>query len=83
MTKWFDVFTDRLEVVLKMETRTIAYIDPNEDILDIEVETAANRSMEENLMAYCEFIIANYAMAEIDVLNYPVSREIYYVEHEY
>ncbi len=65
-----------------MNIRTIANIDPKEDLLDIEAELAASRSMEENLMAYCENIIAHYAMAGIDVLSYPIKREIYFIEDE-
>ncbi len=66
-----------------MNTRKIDYIDQNEDLLDIEVEQALARTMEENFRVYCELIISNYAMAGIDVLNYPVKREIYYIEDEY
>ncbi|MCK5279319.1 MAG: hypothetical protein KAK04_12285 [Cyclobacteriaceae bacterium] len=65
-----------------MNTRTIYYIDENEDYLDAEVELAISRTMEENFEAYCETIIANYAMMNIYVVDYPVKREIYYIDDE-
>ena len=65
-----------------MNTRTIYYIDENEDYLDIEVEIALSRTLEKNFEAYCETIIANYALMNIDVVNYPVKREIYYIGDE-
>ncbi len=66
-----------------MNTRTIYYIDENEDYLDAEVEIAVSRTPGENLNAYCEMIISNYAMMGIDVTDYPVKKEIYYIEDEY
>ncbi len=65
-----------------MNTRTIYYIDENEDYLDAEVELAISRTMEENFEAYCETLIANYAMMNIYVVDYPVKREIYFIEDE-
>lgn len=65
-----------------MKTRQIKYIDPEEDILEQEVSWAANLSMEECFTEYCKHIISNYAIAGIDVLNYPVKRVIYYIEDE-
>ncbi len=61
-----------------MNSREIQYADPEEDILQIEVDIALNRTMEENFKAYCDTIVALYAMAEIDVENYPVKRVIAY-----
>ncbi len=63
-----------------MNTRKIQYADPEEDLLQIEVDIAIARSMEENFQAYCETIVALYAMAEIDVLNYPIKRCIAYAD---
>ncbi len=63
-----------------MKTRNIGYIDPNEDPLDIEVDIALKSIMAERFRAFCEMIAANYAMIQIDVVNYPVKREIYYIE---
>ncbi len=65
-----------------MNTRTIYYIDENEDHLDAEVKIASSRTLNENLKAYCEAIQANYAMMNIDLANYPVEREIYYIEDD-
>ncbi len=65
-----------------MDTRSIYYINEKEDPLSIEVELALSRSMEKNFEAYCEAIIANYAMMNIDVVNYPVKRDIYYKDDE-
>ncbi len=65
-----------------MNTRTIYYIDENEDYLDIEVEIALSRTPEKKFEAYCETIIANYALMNIDIVNYPVKREIYYIGDE-
>jgi len=66
-----------------MSTRSIYYIDENEDPLKEEIELALSRTPEENMKAYCEAIIANYAMMGIDVVNYPVTRKIYYIEDEH
>ena len=65
-----------------MNTRTIKYADPNEDLLQIEVDLALNQSMEERFKAYCDTIVALYAMAEIDVVKYPIKRVISYVNEE-
>lgn len=65
-----------------MNKRTIYYIDEKQDYLDDEVELALSRTIEKNFETFCETIIANYAMMEIDVVNYPVKREIYYIKDE-
>jgi len=65
-----------------MNTRTIYYIDEKEGYLVHEVALALNRTLDQNLEAYCETVIANYAMMNIDVVNYPVTRVIYYLEDE-
>ena len=62
------------------QTRTIGYIDENEDLLELEVQQAATRTMEENFAIYCEAIAAQYAMMGIDVYNYKPERIIYYIE---
>lgn len=66
-----------------MNTRTIYYIDKTEDPLELEVELALSRTPRQNLEAFCETVIANYAMMGIDVINYPVKRVIYYLDDEY
>jgi len=65
-----------------METRTIYYIDENVDYIDDEVQLALSRTMEENLNLFCETLISNYAMMDIDVINYPVKRDIQFVKDE-
>ncbi len=65
-----------------METRTIYYIDENVDYLDEEVQLALSRTKEENLSLFCETLISNYAMMGIDVINYPVKRDIQFVKDE-
>jgi len=65
-----------------MNTRTIYYIDEEENILDQEVAIARSRTLDQNLAAFCETVIANYAMMGIDVVNHPVKRVIYYLEDE-
>lgn len=63
-----------------MNTRKIKYADPHEDLLQIAVDIALNQSMEERFKAYCDTIAALYAMAEIDVVKYPVKRVIAYTD---
>lgn len=65
-----------------MNTRSIKYIDPDEDALEQEVENAFGKSMEQRLYEYCQHIKFNYAMAGIDVQTFPVKRAIYYIEEE-
>lgn len=65
-----------------MNTRTIYYIDEKEDYLVDEVALALTRTLDQNLESFCETVIANYAMMNIDVVNYPVIRKIYYIEDE-
>jgi len=65
-----------------MDTRTIYYVDENLDYLDKEVQLALSRSDEDNLKLFCETIISNYALLNIDVINYPVKREIRFIEDE-
>ena len=62
-----------------MKTRKIKYIEPNEDLLQKEVDWALTISMEERLRTYCQHIAANYSLAGINVYNYPVSKVIYYI----
>ena len=61
-------------------TRTIRYVDPDEDILQEEVEFALTQTMEENLRTYCQLVVANFAMAGIDIVNYPLERTIAYAD---
>ena len=65
-----------------MDTRTIYYVDEKLDYLDQEVQLALSRSDEDNLKLFCETLISNYALLNIDVINYPVKREIRFIEDE-
>lgn len=65
-----------------MNTRTIYYIDPEEDVIQKEVELALTLTMEERFKVYCDLIASLYAMAGIDVLNYPGERVIAYIDEE-
>ena len=65
-----------------MDTRTIYYVDEKLDYLDKEVQLALSRSDEDNLKLFCETLISNYALLNIDVINYPVKREIRFIEDE-
>jgi hypothetical protein len=65
-----------------MDTRTIYYVDEKLDYLDEEVRLALSRSHEENLKLFCETLISNYALSNIDVANHPVKREIQFIEDE-
>lgn len=64
------------------KTRTIAYIEDDEDILAKEVELALNSTMEENFLRYCEVLSAQLAMQGIDLKTHPVKRIIYYIEDD-
>ena len=61
-------------------SRTIRYVDPDEDILQEEVELALTTTMEENLCTYCQLVVANFAMAGIDIVSYPLERTIAYAD---
>ena len=67
---------------MKVDTRKIYYIDPNEDPLDLEVKWALQHSMEERFRVFCRHIATIYAMAQIDIKTCPVERKIYYIEDE-
>lgn len=74
---------DKIYFILKSimdNTRTIAYIDPDKDYLDEEVELAVNSTMEENLLRYCEVLSAQLAMQGIDLKTHPVERVIYFID---
>lgn len=65
-----------------MNTRTIYYINEKEDYLEHEIALALSRTPNQNLETFCRTVVANYAMMNIDVVNYPVKRVIYYLEDE-
>ncbi|MCF6352455.1 MAG: hypothetical protein L3J06_05560 [Cyclobacteriaceae bacterium] len=66
-----------------MNTRTIGYIDDDEDLLEVEVETALNRSMNQNFIAYCKLIRSIFAMSDIETINFTGDKTIYFIENEY
>lgn len=63
-------------------TRTIAYINPDLDFIDQEVELALSSTMEENFSRFCAVLSAQLAMQGIDLKTHPVKRTIYYIEDE-
>ena len=65
-----------------MNSRTIRYADPEEDILQEEVEWALTQTMEERFRTYCDLMASLYAIAGIDITNYPVKRVIAYADEE-
>lgn len=65
-----------------MDTRTIYYVDENSDELDVEVQQALSRTHSENLRLFCETVISNFAMMNVDVINHPVKKAIQFIEDE-
>lgn len=62
------------------KTRTIAYIESEEDTFHEMVALALKSSAEENLFRFCEVLSAQLAMQGIDLKHHPVERTIYYIE---
>ncbi len=69
-----------MDTKTKDDTRTIAYIEEDNDFLDEEVELAINSTDEENFLRYCEVLSAQFAMQGIDLKSHPIERIIYYIE---
>ena len=65
-----------------MNTKQIKYIEEGEDVLQLEVDYAITKTNDELLIEYCKHIVANYAIAGIDILTYPIEKKIYYIENE-
>ncbi|MGB3848414.1 MAG: hypothetical protein WA958_00490 [Tunicatimonas sp.] len=65
-----------------MNTRTIRYVDPDEDILQEEVAFALTKTMEERFKIYCDLIASLYAMSGIDVMKQEGKKVITYVDNE-
>ena len=63
-------------------TRTIGYIETEEEALNREVELAFSSTMEENFIRYCQVLSAQLAMQGIDLKTHPVERTIYYIDEE-
>lgn len=62
------------------KTRTIYFIESEDDLLRKEVDLAIASSAEENLLRFCEVLSAQLAMQGIDLKNHPVKRSIYYID---
>jgi hypothetical protein len=62
------------------KTKTISYIESEDDILKKEVDLAITSTAEENLLRFCEVLSAQLAMQGIDLKNHPVKRSIYYID---
>ena len=62
------------------KTKTIYYIEPEDDILNEEVDLAIKSTAEENLLRFCEVLSAQLSMQGIDLKNHPVKRSIYYID---
>lgn len=65
---------------MKDNSRTIGYIDDNEDPMDIEIELALKSSMEENIERFMKLIASLAAMSGVNIYELPKSRTIYYIE---
>jgi len=65
-----------------LNTRKIEYIDSDEDVLQKEVDWAVTQTMDQLFAVYCRHIASSCAMAGIDVLNHPSSKNIYYIEED-
>ncbi len=66
-----------------MDTRTIAYIDENEDLLEIEINLALSRTMNNNFTAYCKLVRSLFSLNGIDTNNYEPDKTIYYINNEH
>lgn len=65
-----------------MNTRKISFIEEDENQLEVELRVAQDKTIGENLIDYCNHIAANFLMAGIDIYNYPVKKNIYFIEDE-
>ncbi len=63
-------------------TRTIGYIEEDEDPLDAEIELALKSTMEENLIRYMKLIASLAAMSGINIYELPKDTSIYYIEED-
>ncbi|MEM9856240.1 MAG: hypothetical protein AAF843_02725 [Bacteroidota bacterium] len=62
------------------KTKTIAYIESDEETMDQMVDMAISSTPEENMLRFCEVLSAQLAMQSIDLKTCPVERTIYYIE---
>ncbi len=61
-------------------TRTISYIEEDEDPLDAEIELDLKSTMEENLIRYMKLIASLAAMSGINIYELPKDTRIYYID---
>ena len=62
------------------KTRTISYIESEDDVLRKEIDLAITSTAEENLLRFCKVLSAQLAMQGIDLKTHPVKRSIYYID---
>ena len=65
-----------------MKTRSITYIEEDEDLIALEVIRASKKSIEENLLEYFDTIVAQCAMMGVDVNNSSNTRKIYFIDEQ-
>ena len=63
-----------------LHSRSIRFVDSEEDTLQEEVNTALQSTMKECLQIYCQVVATNFALAGINVDNYQMERTIQYVD---
>ena len=63
-----------------MQTRSISYVDSEEDSLEFEVQEALKRPLADNLSAYFKAVASQCAMMGVDIKNPPNTRKIYFIE---
>ena len=65
---------------MNTHSRTIAYANSEEDVLQKEVDVALAQPMEKHLQIYCYIVRFNFALMGIDVSTYKVKRTIAYAD---
>ncbi|MEO9871928.1 hypothetical protein [Ekhidna sp.] len=63
-----------------MNTRTIDYIDEQEDLMELELDQALSNTMEQNLKLYFASIAAQCAIMGVDIRKPSNSRKIYFID---
>ena len=67
-------------IAIVMSKRTIRFIDPKEDVLQVAADRAVTMTMEERLNEYCQVVRTNFAFAGIDATSHPVKRTIDFID---
>ena len=65
-----------------MRTRSISYIEDQDDLIEFEINEAMKRPLGDNLSAYFKSIAAQCAIAGVDIFNQPNSRKIYFISED-